>query len=231
MSSKTSRASTCMAPEWGPPLGGWLGRIVESGAHHGAVDLGIDTVAAWLAANQASFSGLVSRRLPAWVPSIAAAPRRRDRLQRGRQVRRERCRTDPKHPARIAIDGYLDRLADNLQHDPADDRRDSRRRRRRCSTVRGCANSPAEAWNTAKAGLLEVARRPAERSASRAPLRRSPRSATRLTTDAVAPAPRRQLGDRRRGVPGRPVSSRHRDRSSPRPWSGGIPPRRPRRSS
>ena len=63
-------------PEWGPPLGGWLGRIVESGAHHGAVDLGIDTIAAWLAANHASFSGLVSRRLPAWVPSIAAAPGR-----------------------------------------------------------------------------------------------------------------------------------------------------------
>ena len=64
-SSKTSPASTCIAPEWGPPLGGWLGRIVESGAHHGAVDLGIDSIAAWLAANQASFSGLVSRRLPA----------------------------------------------------------------------------------------------------------------------------------------------------------------------
>ena len=29
-----------IAPDWGPPLGGWLDRIVEAGAHHGAVDLG-----------------------------------------------------------------------------------------------------------------------------------------------------------------------------------------------
>ena len=72
----------------------------------------------WLAANQASFTGLVSRRLPAWVPSIAQ--RLVDDTVYNEAVKFVAAvRTDPKHPARIAIDGYLDRLADNLQHDPA----------------------------------------------------------------------------------------------------------------
>ena len=57
-----------IAPEWGPPLGEWLDRIVQSGAHHGAVDLGVDSIGAWLEANRDSFHGLVSRRLPSWVP-------------------------------------------------------------------------------------------------------------------------------------------------------------------
>src|SRR5690606_29140195 len=60
-----------IAPEWGPPLGGWLERVVEGGAHHGAVDLAVDSVAGWLEANHDAFRGLVSRRLPSWVPSIA----------------------------------------------------------------------------------------------------------------------------------------------------------------
>ena len=60
-----------IAPEWGPPLGEWLDRIVQSGAHHGAVDLGVDSIGAWLEANRDSFHGLVSRRLPSWVPGVA----------------------------------------------------------------------------------------------------------------------------------------------------------------
>jgi hypothetical protein len=44
---------------------------VDAGAHHGAVDLAVDSIATWLQANRESFSGLVSRRLPSWVPSVA----------------------------------------------------------------------------------------------------------------------------------------------------------------
>ena len=88
-----------IAPDWGPPLGAWLGRIIESGAHRGAVDMGFDSLAAWLAANQTAFTGLVSRRLPSWVPSIAHRfvddTVYREAVKFVAAVRR-----DPQHPAR-----------------------------------------------------------------------------------------------------------------------------------
>jgi uncharacterized membrane-anchored protein YjiN (DUF445 family) len=60
-----------LQPEWGPTAGAWLERVVAAGAHHGAVDLAVDSIAGWLDANRAAFDGLVSRRLPGWVPSVA----------------------------------------------------------------------------------------------------------------------------------------------------------------
>jgi uncharacterized membrane-anchored protein YjiN (DUF445 family) len=139
-------------PDWGPPLGAWLGRIVESGAHHGAVDMGIETIQAWLAANQSAFTGLVSRRLPSWVPSIAQ--RLIDETVYNEAVKfAGAVRADPQHPARKAIDGYLDRLAENLQHDPTTISKleDAKTTLFDSPRVRELA---AEAWNTAKAGLL-----------------------------------------------------------------------------
>jgi len=171
-----------IAPEWGPPLGAWLTRIVESGAHHGAVDMGIDSIATWLEANQTSFQGLVSRRLPAWVPSIAH--RFVDDTVYNEAVKFvATVQADPKHPARIAIDGYLGRLADNLQHDPATIGRleDAKVTVFDSPRVRELA---AEAWNTAKAGLLSSLADP------QSGLRRRAASALaeigdRLTTDAA----------------------------------------------
>ncbi|MGA7148436.1 MAG: DUF445 domain-containing protein, partial [Microbacterium sp.] len=141
-----------IAPEWGPPLGAWLGKIVESGAHHGAVDMAAESIGLWLAANQTAFTGLVSRRLPSWVPSIAH--RLVDDTVYNEAVKFVAAvRADPQHPARIAVDGYLDRLADNLQHDPATIGRveDAKSTMFDSPRVRELA---AQAWNTAKAGLL-----------------------------------------------------------------------------
>jgi uncharacterized membrane-anchored protein YjiN (DUF445 family) len=171
-----------IAPEWGPPLGDWLARIVDSGAHHGAVDMGIDSIAAWLEANQASFHGLVSRRLPAWVPSIAH--RFVDDTVYNEAVKFVAAvQAEPQHPARLAIDRYLARLADNLQHDPATIGRleDAKVTIFDSPRVRQLA---AEAWNTAKTGLLSSLADP------QSGLRRRASTAIaeigeRLTTDAA----------------------------------------------
>ncbi len=139
-------------PEWGPPVGEWLERLVESGAHHGAVDLAAGTIGQWLAANRASFAGLVSRRLPGWVPSIAH--RLVDETVYNEAVKFVAAvEADPEHPARHAIDQYLARLAVNLQHDPATIGRleDAKTSVFDSPRVRELA---ASAWNTAKAGLL-----------------------------------------------------------------------------
>jgi uncharacterized membrane-anchored protein YjiN (DUF445 family) len=141
-------------PESGPPLGGWLGRIVESGAHHGAVDLALDSIGSWLAANHDSFTGLLSRRLPGWMPSVAA--RLIDDTAYNEAVKFvAAAQADPEHPARTAIDGYLNRLADDLQHDSATMARldDAKATLFDSPRVRELA---AEAWNTAKAGLLDA---------------------------------------------------------------------------
>lgn len=106
-----------LEPEWGPPLGEWAERIIEADAHHGAVNLAVDNIVAWLENNQAVFEGLVSRRLPSWVPSLAHRliddTVYREAVAFGRAVQ-----ADPGHPARLALDGYFGRLADSLQHDP-----------------------------------------------------------------------------------------------------------------
>lgn len=141
-----------IAPDWGQPIGAWLEKLVAADAHRGAVDLAADSIATWLAANRATFDGLVSRRLPSWVPSLA------HRLV-DETVYREAValvaaiRTDPAHPARDAVTGYLARLAQSLQHDPDT-------RRKLADAKEAVFDSPrvrelaGAAWDTAKAGLI-----------------------------------------------------------------------------
>ncbi|MBN9213463.1 MAG: hypothetical protein ABS62_05890 [Microbacterium sp. SCN 70-200] len=142
-----------LSPQWAPTIGGWLERVVDAGAHEGAVDLAVDSLATWLRANRESFSGLVSRRLPSWVPSVAM--RLVDDTVYNEAVKfAAAVQADPDHPARHAVDGYLSRLAGNLQHDPTTIARleDAKSAVFDSPRVRELA---AEAWNTAKAGLLK----------------------------------------------------------------------------
>ncbi len=141
-----------LAPEWGPPAGAWLERVLDADAHRGAVDLAVDSLLSWLHANAASFDGLVSRRLPSWVPRTA------QRLVDD-AVHREAVRflsavqADPQHPARRALDRYLARLADGMQHDPATIGRfeDAKHAVFDSPRVRDLAG---QAWDAAKRGLL-----------------------------------------------------------------------------
>jgi uncharacterized membrane-anchored protein YjiN (DUF445 family) len=139
-------------PGWGEPLGGWLERVIETGAHHGAVDLAAETLAAWIDANPEAFQGLVSRRLPSWVPGIAQ--RIVDHTVHNEAVAFvSAVQADPDHPARRAIDGYLHRLARNLQHDEATRARLEQAKATLFDSPR-VRHLAAEAWGAAKQGLL-----------------------------------------------------------------------------
>lgn len=144
--------SHVIEPEWGPAAGAWLGRIVDTGAHHNAVDLAADSIATWLDGNQSAFAGLVSRRLPAWVPSIAHRLVD-DTIYKEAVNFVAAVRADPRHPARIAIDGYLARLADNLQHDPDTIARLENAKATVFDSPR-VRDLAAQLWDTAKNGLL-----------------------------------------------------------------------------
>ena len=171
-----------VSPEWGPPAGAWLEKIVEADAHHGAVDLAVDTVGRWLDANAASFSGLISRRLPGWVPKLAH--RFVDDTAYNQAVKFERAvRADPKHPARIAIDGDLARLADNLQNDPATREKLENAKSSLFDSPRVGALA-AEAWNTAKNGLLTALADP-ESGLRRRAVQALQEGGERLATDAA----------------------------------------------
>ncbi|MGN7970841.1 DUF445 domain-containing protein [Microbacterium sp. 22296] len=141
-----------LSPDWGPSIGGWLQRVVSSGAHHGAVDLALDNIAVWLGNNRDTFQGLVSRRLPAWVPGVATRLVD-DTVYREAVQFVDAVRADPRHQARGAIDGYLARLADNLQNDPATMVRLEEAKAAIFDSPR-VRQLAADAWNTAKTGLL-----------------------------------------------------------------------------
>lgn len=169
-------------PEWGPPAGAWLEKIVDADAHRGAVDLAADTIAAWLDANATSFTGLVSRRLPGWVPKLAH--RFVDDTVYHEAVKFvQAVQADPQHPARLAIDGYLGRLADNLQNDQATRAKLENAKASLFDSPRVGALA-AEAWNTAKAGLLRALADPASGLRVRA-AQAVQEIGERLTTDAA----------------------------------------------
>lgn len=171
-----------LTPEWGPPAGAWLRTIVDADAHHGAVDLAVDSIAHWLDANATAFTGLVSRRLPGWVPKLAH--RFVDDTVYHEAVKFvQAVQADPQHPARRALDGYLARLADNLQHDATTRARLENAKSALFDSPRVGALA-TEAWNTAKAGLLTALADP------ESGLRQRARQALqeigeRLTTDAA----------------------------------------------
>lgn len=105
-------------PPWGPPIGKLAERIFAEGHHHSLVDLLVDRSTTWIRTNHTTVSGLVSDRSPSWVPQFV------DGLV-GDKIYTElykfavAVRDNPNHEVRQQLDGYLQELAQELQHDPA----------------------------------------------------------------------------------------------------------------
>ncbi len=97
--------------------GALLDAVVEDGAHHGLVDLGLEQVHDWLVENPDAFSDVMSDRAPwwtpAWVDERVIAWTYEQVVHWLRDVR-----TSSEHPARRALDDLLRRLARDLQEDP-----------------------------------------------------------------------------------------------------------------
>ena len=172
-----------IAPEWAAPTGGWLERLTQTGAHHAAVDLAADSIGEWLTEHRESFEGLLSRRLPGWVPRIAH--RLVDDAAYSEAVKFVAAvRADPEHPARHAIDGYLGRLADRLQHDPDTIARFEGAKAAVFDSPR-VRELAGEAWATAKRGLLAALADPDSGLRRRAALAIADLGARLATDDAL----------------------------------------------
>ena len=100
-----------------PIAGTLLEGIVDEQTHHGLVDLGLEQLRDWLADNPGAYAAMLGERAPWWSP-----PWVDDRVigwtyQQVLAWLRE-IQDDPGHPARLALDDLLKRLAADLQHDP-----------------------------------------------------------------------------------------------------------------
>ena len=104
-------------PEWGPAIGRMGERLVAADQQRAAVDAVLERAESWLAAHPEVFGSMVSGRLPRWVPGFVGGLVD-DRVYREVLVFAHAVREDPGHPLRVAIDGWLADLADDLQHDP-----------------------------------------------------------------------------------------------------------------
>ncbi|WP_353654118.1 DUF445 domain-containing protein [Arthrobacter sp. NEB 688] len=99
-----------------PIAGALLEGVVEESTHHGLVDLALEQLHDWLRENPGTYADVLGTKAPWWTP-----PWLDDRvitwtydqvLAWLREIRR-----DPRHPARLALDDLLRRLAHDLQHD------------------------------------------------------------------------------------------------------------------
>ncbi|WP_173922699.1 DUF445 domain-containing protein [Agromyces sp. Marseille-P2726] len=138
-------------PEWGPAIGRLGERLVAADQHRAAVDVVVEKTEEWLDAHPEAIGGLVSGRLPRWVPDIV------ERIVDERAHREvlafvRAVRDDPRHPLRQAIDRYLTDLTTDLQRDPATIERLERLKIDLLESPRG-REFAAEAWASVKETL------------------------------------------------------------------------------
>jgi uncharacterized membrane-anchored protein YjiN (DUF445 family) len=158
-----------------------VGSVVEAGHHRRLVDTLVEQAEAWLTANPQSFTRMVSGRLPSWLPS-AVSRAVDERLYREALVFVAAVREDQVHPFRIAIDGYLATLAQDLGTDPDLIARVEEIKNRAFDSPR-VRELAGDAWEATKASLLGAMDDPSS------PLRGSIESIVvdlgrRLSTDA-----------------------------------------------
>ncbi len=99
-----------------PIAGALLADVVADRTHHGLVDLALDELHSWLGANPGTYAAVLGDRAPWWSP-----PWVDDRVigwtyQQVLAWVRD-IADDPEHPARLALDDLLRRLATDLQED------------------------------------------------------------------------------------------------------------------
>ena len=107
-----------LEPEWGPAIGRVGARLVAADQQRAAVDAMLERAEGWLVAHPEAFGSMVSSRLPKWMPGFVGGLVD-DRAYREVLAFARSVRDEPHHPLRVAIDGWLADLADDLQHDPA----------------------------------------------------------------------------------------------------------------
>jgi uncharacterized membrane-anchored protein YjiN (DUF445 family) len=139
---------------WSPVLGSLLDGIVDDGTHHRLVDLLLDEGTGWLETNREMVMNLVTEQAPGWTPQWVdnrIARRVYDELHRWLLE----VAADPQHPARIALDDLLRRLAHDLHNDPKTQERVEGIKERLMAHP-DLRKASVAIWSTARRLLLEA---------------------------------------------------------------------------
>jgi len=139
-----------------PAIGQLLSEVLDEGAHHGLVDLGLDELTSWLREHPERITDLIRQRAPDWSPRWATNLVA-DRLFREAVGWLEDIRVDPGHDARRALDQWLVELADDLQHDP-DTMARAERLKERLLTQPKAAGTAVRLWDSFRRGLIDALR-------------------------------------------------------------------------
>lgn len=107
-----------LAPPWGPPIGRLAGQIFADGHHRKLVDLLVDRASDWVENNRSTVTSIVSDRAPSWLPGFVDDIVG-DRIYNEALKFVHAVQAEPDHQVRQALDTYLVKLAEDLQHDPA----------------------------------------------------------------------------------------------------------------
>lgn len=135
-----------------PVVGQLLEEVLRDDAHRGLVDLVLDELARWLSHNEAEVAALVENRAPSWTPQWVD---KRVATWVHEQVVEwvdEVART-PDHRARIALDGWLAELAEDLQHDEATMQRFERLKERMLAQPQ-VINTSTQLWDALRRALV-----------------------------------------------------------------------------
>ena len=100
-----------------PIAGSLLEGVVDEQTHHGLVDLGLEQLHGWLSDNPGTFASVIGERAPWWSPPWVDDKVINWSYQQVLTWLRD-IRVTPGHPARVALDELLTRLAGDLQSDP-----------------------------------------------------------------------------------------------------------------
>jgi uncharacterized membrane-anchored protein YjiN (DUF445 family) len=135
-----------------PLLGGLLGEALADDLHHGLVDLVLDELLGWLAANPETVQEVLGERAPKWAPQgLNDFVTARLHLEMVRWV--GDIRTDPEHRARKALDSMLQRLATDLQERPETQER-AERLKERVLDHPAVIDTAISLWNALRRALV-----------------------------------------------------------------------------
>ena len=105
-------------PEWGPPAGRILAELLDEGRHLPLMDLMADRAHGWVEANPATIDRWVREKAPTWAPQFVNELLS-DRAYRELSEWTWQIKVDKQHPVRLALIGFVEDFARDLQHDPS----------------------------------------------------------------------------------------------------------------
>ncbi|WP_345494727.1 DUF445 domain-containing protein [Nocardia callitridis] len=105
-------------PLWGPPIGRVLAELLADNRQLALLDMLAERAHQWALGSQETIDKIVLREAPQWAPKFV-------NVLLSERVYRElveftwKIRADPEHDVRLAVNGFLEEFAEDLQHDEA----------------------------------------------------------------------------------------------------------------